>query len=307
MALTAGTAQDDSDHQNPEHHSLQLIHPPAMMRKNTMVGPSRPVMHKRSATVPIDQRIADFIIHPPPLSVEYWSDPPAEKFKIRSAGYLTDRVKCLSLPSVFKLLTVDLIQVQEPLLTGMCAQPKERIQMALAREAETGHKELPEFIFCVNYCVPGAPFFHWVAYFGTDHLAQLRDASTPLGRVCEPFFFGDDDLYRDNHFKLIPRIVEGNFVVKKAVGSKPSLLGRKLKQYYIRSERYMELIVDIGSDPVADRIVKLVSGYAKTLTVDMMFLVEGDDEATLPERILGGARMEHLDFKNMALQRKLMA
>jgi len=59
----------------------------------------------------------------------------------------------------------------------------------------------------------------------------------------------------------------------------------------------MEIVVDIGSDCVAQRIVRLALGYAKNLTVDMMFLLEGNTEETLPERILGGVRVKNVDFK----------
>lgn len=64
--------------------------------------------------------------------------------------------------------------------------------------------------------------------------------------------------------QLIPRIVEGNFVVKKAVGSKPAILGKKLKQIYIRTERFCEVIVDIDSDSVARKITKLSLGYVSS-------------------------------------------
>lgn len=57
---------------------------------------------------------------------------------------------------------------------------------------------------------------------------------TPLSRVLKPFFFGDSDEYRDQRFKLIPKIVEGNWVVRKSVGSTPAILGTKLKQHYYK-------------------------------------------------------------------------
>lgn len=265
--------------------------------------PRVPVI-KRACTVPIDQRLLDFALQPPPLRIEHWADPPASTFKVRGKNYLHDGLKVNSDASLFKLMAVDLVKVEQPLLTGLCGHPRERLQLALRRERETGIRELPDFVFAVNYCVPGDPYFHWVAYFGIDDVSRLRDPSTPLGRLAEPFFFGESDEFRTDTFKLIPRIVEGNFVVRKAVGSKPSILGRKLKQYYIRNERYFELVVDIGSDAVADRIVKLALGAAKNLVVDMMFVLEGAQEATLPERILGGARMQYLDFKRKDLQRR---
>ncbi|KAH8060725.1 hypothetical protein JL722_4838 [Aureococcus anophagefferens] len=50
---------------------------------------------------------------------------------------------------------------------------------------------------------------------------KLRDGSTPLGRVAEPFFFGDDDAFRDDRFKMTPRVVDANWVVRRAVGQNP--------------------------------------------------------------------------------------
>jgi hypothetical protein len=259
-----------------------------------------------SLTGKIEMSLADFCIDPLPLRMESWSEACASNFGVRGKTYVKDRKKENSEECLFKLLVVDLVKVDKPIMTGMCSHPNERVQRALRREKETGEKELPEFIFCINYCIPADPYSHWVAYFGTDDLAALRDTSTPIGKLTEPFFFGDDDEFRKNTFKLIPRIVEGNFVVKKAVGTKPTILGRKLKQYYIQDPRFFELVVDMGSDPVAERILKLALGAAKNLVVDMMFLLEGTDETTLPERILAGTRVERLDFKKKGFQRDLL-
>lgn len=259
----------------------------------------------RSSTETIDRRFAALTMHPPPLRLEAWAEPPASTYNVRGPAYLTDRKKVPSESSAFKLLTVDLVKVEAPNFKGLCAQPNERIQKALSREQETGEKELPEFIFAVNLCVPGASYYHMVAYYGCDDIEMIKSKDTPFGRVAEPFFFGESDDYRDKTFKLIPHIVEGNYIVRKAVGSKPTLLGTRLKQHYIRTERYFEIIIDIGSSPVAQRIVKLALGYAKTLVVDMMFVLEGKQEEMLPERIAGGLRMKNIDFKKKDGQRVL--
>jgi len=245
---------------------------------------------------------------PPPLRATAWSQGEATEFNVRGVGYdktdKTARGKVPSAPSVFRLLTVDLVQVDAPLFTGLCSHPQERIQMALKREKETGIQELPAFIYAVNLAIPGKSNYHFVAYFGIDDVSVLRNQETPLGRAAEPFFFGDSDQYRNETFKLIPRIAEGNVIVRRTVGSKPSILGSKLKQYYIRNERFFEMVVDISSSKVAQKIVKLALGYAKSLVVDMMFLVEGTDSRMLPEQILAGVRVSHLDFKDKDGQRR---
>jgi hypothetical protein len=58
----------------------------------------------------------------------------------------------------------------------------------------------------------------------------------------------------------------------------------------------MELILDCGSSPVATGVIRLSLGYAKTLVIDMGFLLEGTDESTLPERIFGAIRIKNLVF-----------
>jgi hypothetical protein len=245
----------------------------------------------------------DYVLDPPALRMDAWTEAMAPEFNVRTQTYMRDQKKAPSLPSVFKLLTIDLVKVDKPIYSGLCSHPEERIQKALRREKETGVRELPEFIYAVNLTIPGKSTFHWVAYFGVDDTSVLRDQNTPFGRIAEPFFFGDSDEYRNKTFKLIPRIKEGNFVVRKAVGSKPSILGSKLKQYYTRTDRFFEMVIDIGSNKVAQKIVKVAQGCAKNLVVDMMFVLEGADEETLPERIMGGARLSNLDFRQKDGQR----
>ena len=279
----------------------------------------------RSSTVPNNQMYGVMTNHPPSLRLDAWSEIFAHSFMVRGANYLNDSKKVCSESSLFQLLTVDLVCSSAPNFQGLCSHPNERIQLALQKEKDTGIKQLPSFVFAVNLCVPAAASttptgttpvkspnkskttncYHLVAYFGIEDISIIttNHQKTAIGRLCHQFFFGDCDKFRDTTFKLIPRIAEGNFVVKKAVGSKPSILGKKLRQYYIRTDRFMELIVDIGSDSVATRIVKLALGYAKSLTVDMMFVLEGATNDTLPERILGGVRVKEIDFKNKDGQR----
>lgn len=250
----------------------------------------------------------EFCLGPSPLRSEAWSEPSAEEYQIRSKNYMRNGIKEASERAAFRLITVDLINSKTPIYTGMCAHPGERVQMALERERTTGFRELPEFIFAVNLCIPADTIYHAVFYYGIDKatMDEIKNCRTAFGRVMNKFMFGDSDDYRNQTFKLIPRVVEGNYIVRKGVGTKPAILGKKIKQCYVRGggsgnddHRYFEIIVDIASDPVAKRITKLCLGYIKTIAVEMMFALEGHDESTLPERIFGGAAVKNLDFKAM--------
>jgi len=82
------------------------------------------------------------------------------------------------------------------------------------------------------------------------------------------------------------------------VGSKPALLGLTLKQTYVRTDRFLEVVVDVSSSALATKIVKCALGFSKTLVVDMAFLLEGRSRQEFPERVLGSLRLKNVDFKN---------
>ena len=240
---------------------------------------------------------------PAPLGSERWAEPDPNSFLVRGPNYLNDAVKMNAGSSIGQLIAMDCVLVDKPILTGMSTHPTERIQLALKREKEMKEKGLkcdtPAFIFVVNIVVPATQCFHAVFYYAVDDMSTIDGSDgTPSSRLCQKFIFGDSDEFRDQTFKLIPRIVEGNFLVRKAVGSTPAIMGTRLKQYYVRSERFMEIVLDCGSSQVAEGVLKLSLGYAKTLVVDMGFLLEAIEDEHLPERIFGCVRVKYPSFGN---------
>lgn len=275
-------SSDDEDYYGAEEELLS-------------VQTSRRLMSERAEQIPL------LASSPPPLAPKNWSEPCGSSFKVRGSSYLMNKRKEESLVNLFRLVAVDLVQVDEPILTGMCAHGSERVQTSLQEESKRSDVDMPPFIFCVNITVPGPPHYHLLMYYAIDDMTTIRPQvpsdETPFTRLASKFFFGSSDRFRDSTFKLIPRIVSGNYLVKKAVGSKPTILGKKIKQHYIQHDRYFELIADVGSSAVASKVVKLAAGYAKSLVVDMAFVLEGRDKSTLPENVMGAVRITNIDFK----------
>lgn len=211
---------------------------------------------------------------PTPLDDKFWCEPDGSTFRVRSQSYMKSKKKEPSKDSLFRLFAVDMVEVEKPILTGICAHPYERVQKCIQaqKEGKPG-SEMPPFIFCVNICVPGSPSFHAAFYYAVDDISLISpksldsncdDMTSPnpaFTALATEFFFGSSDKFRDQTFKLIPRIAQGNFVVKSAVGSKPALIGTKVKQHYIQNERFFELIIDVGSDNIAKKVVGLSRGY----------------------------------------------
>jgi Protein ENHANCED DISEASE RESISTANCE 2, C-terminal/START domain len=244
---------------------------------------------------------------PPPCDLEKWAEPDANSFLVRGPTYKKDQVKINAGQSIARLITMDIVEVETPLYTGLTKHPSERVQLALRKEKYLKAKGLPSdvppFIFAVNIVLPGEPLYHAVFYFGVDDMSEIDGTSgTPSSKLCNEFFFGDSDDFRDKTFKLIPQIVQGNFMVRKAVGSTPAIMGKKLRQLYVKDEidkRFFEIVLDCCSSSVAAGVIRLSLGYAKTLVVDMGFLFEGNSPDVLPERIFGSVRCKHPVFHNI--------
>ena len=235
---------------------------------------------------------------PPPIPNKYWESPDADSFVVRGKNYKTDKKKVHAGSAIMTMIALDVVESHESLLGGICKLPNERVQLALERE-RAGGPAAPSFVFAINIAIPGPPFFSAVFYFAVDDMSLIDGTGPdPFSALANQFFFGDSDEFRDKTFKLIPHIVKGNFIVRKAVGSTPAIIGKKLEQRYIRDKRFFELVLDVGSSSVAAGVVRLALGYSKNLVVDMAFVLEGNEYDHLPEKVFGSARISNLDFED---------
>jgi len=226
-----------------------------------------------------------------------WREADFGELRVRSGSYLKDKKKVPATKALFELVAVDNIRTNNR-VDHIAAQKSNRVARALA-----SGRRLP-FMFVVSIQIPGPPFYSFVMYFAAspelEHILR-HDGDEPepgFAKLAREFFLGDDDDFRDERFKLIPRIVEGPFVVRTTVPSKPALLGKKIKQRYYRTPHYLELDMDIGSSIIARRVVSLCLGFARFIQVDLAIVLEGRDFVELPEQLLGTTRVLNVDFKN---------
>jgi len=250
------------------------------------------------------------------LDGKHWMTIDASLFAVRGKTYLSDGIKVPSCPSLLRLITVDFVEVSEPMLTGFCSHPKEMVQKWLSLEkkkTDEGIVEprsthtMPEFVFCVNMIIPGPPHYHFLLYFAVDDLSRLgiqrRGLDSTISRTSESqsnllndFFFGPSDELRNKTLKMITRIVKGNIFLKAAVGSKPMILGKTLKQSFIKSERFLEVIIDLGTSTMTDKLLKLATAYGSEIIAEFGFLLEGNIQSNLPENIIGAVRLQNRGF-----------
>ncbi|XP_058727574.1 protein ENHANCED DISEASE RESISTANCE 2-like isoform X1 [Vicia villosa] len=210
-----------------------------------------------------------------------WTTPSGEGFKIRGKNYLKDNSKVVGGDPLLKLVAIDWLTVDKP-LDKVALHGKSMVQ------SEAG-KKLP-FILVFNLQIPAKPNYSLVLYYASE---RPINKDSLLAK-----FLDGDDMFRDSRFKLIPSIVEGYWMVKRAVGTKACLLGKAVNCKYFKQDNFLEIDVDIGSSSVARSVVGLVLGYVTSLVVDLAILIEAKEESELPEYVLGTVRLNRVRLES---------
>ncbi|KAL1563471.1 protein ENHANCED DISEASE RESISTANCE 2-like isoform X1 [Salvia divinorum] len=213
------------------------------------------------------------------LDKNCWSSPDGSGFMIRGKTYLKDSMKVKGGEPLLKLVAVDWFKVED-CASKVALHPKSLVQ------SDAG-KKLP-FIFVINLEVPARPNYSLVLYYAADRPVINNSL---LGK-----FIDGTDMYRDSRFKLIPSIVEGYWMVKRAVRTKSCILGKAVTCTYLRQDNFLEIDVDIGSSSVARSVISLVLGYVTSIVVDLAIVIEAKEEAELPEFILGTVRLNRVQL-----------
>jgi hypothetical protein len=216
-----------------------------------------------------------------------WSQPSHELFKVRSVTYLKDRVKINSAPAIFQCRGVD-IWITDNAERNISKHP-----------SILGGKLGEEDTFIANFLLP---FANFVAYFSVPPLDQMPPH---LARVWIKFVKGDQQ-YRDRKLKMLPIVIDGPWIVQKAVGpgNAPAMLGRDLPLQYYFSEPndakkgVYEVDIHVASSRIARGILNVVKGHIKTLTLAFAFIIEAAEESDLPEQVLAAFQVHALHLED---------
>ncbi|XP_024391660.1 protein ENHANCED DISEASE RESISTANCE 2 [Physcomitrium patens] len=212
-----------------------------------------------------------------------WSDPGGKGFMVRGVTYNDDNLKISGGEPLLNLLAVDWLK-SDHRIDHIALQSSCCVQSVAGRKAP--------FILVINLQVPAKPNYSLVMYFVADRPIQP-------GSLLDQFANGDD-AFRNSRFKLIPSIVEGYWMVKRAVGTKACLLGKAVTCNYLRKDNFLEIDVDIGSSSVARSVVGLALGYVTSLVVDLAILIEAKSAHELPEYLLGTMRINRIKAESAA-------
>ena len=219
--------------------------------------------------------------------VSCWSKPDHTLFRVRGTTYLENRVKVPSAPAPFQCRGVD-VWITDNAERNIARHP-----------SMLGGKLHQEDTFVVNFLLP---FCNFVAYFSVPPLEQMQPN---IANVWSKFIKGDQQ-YRDGKLKLLPIVVDGPWIVRKAVGpgTSPAMIGRDLPlQYYfseptVTKKLIFEVDVLISASRIARGILNVVKGHTKSLTIAFAFIIEACEEAELPETVLCAFQVHSLNLED---------
>lgn len=213
-----------------------------------------------------------------------WTETPqrTEPYTLRGKTYLQDKIKYKCHESQFEVVAADLFKLNAPPMAHCAARSDSPLHLI--------RQQFPNrFVFVFQFMLPGPPFYS-LSVYAVAKPGVLDDLDQPFAKLWCDFVDGTDE-YRASVFKMIPRVTQGNYMVKKTVGEIPALIARKMKMHFYVNRDYVECDMDLGTSAVAGSILSIVKGYATTLTVDLGFLLEGQSADRLPETIVCGFRV----------------
>ena len=233
-----------------------------------------------------------------------WSDPPAFDFEVRGLDYLTDRKKIRSDDFLFPCRGLDLF------LTDTCPSNVGQNQHIFGGRL----REVPTFI--INFRLPwGVLLFYFeipkkfvpfvkagASPDGAGSLPSLDHMTASERTTCR--FLMQDQKYKNERLKIVPIVIDGPWMVRSVVGGKPAIIGNKLPVVYNYEpgsdgkELYLEADLDIASSQAARGILSVVRSYTQILTLNLGFVVQGNEEDELPEQMLVGVRLHGIDPLN---------
>lgn len=224
--------------------------------------------------------------------LDAWCEGNHEEFKLRSASYLSDKVKETPLAPAFRTVGINVVQTRAKLyhISKWCPSLKQYME---------DYAHIYKDFFVVNWQLPGPPHYHVVHVYGRT-LPEGED--TAFDNAYNRFKEGDA-AYRNNRFKFLPTIVNAPWAIKLAAsqlgGNKPCIIGNKLTVTYNQGANYIEANIDVSSSKVASTLNGLIIRSSSSFCVDECFLIEGQTPDELPERFIGLSRFIHAALKNI--------
>lgn len=203
-----------------------------------------------------------------------WDLADATEGMVRGEHYLEDHRKVRSKSAMLELVEVDLLKASKEMVHYAASS-----QGRIPRLRQDGDDR---FFFIVNFRLHPIQFaITWAVPTSADWLSK------PEGVLFKRF---REMSTEEKHLrvKVLPKVLEGPWLVKKGVPDRPGVVGKKLQVDYFQRENHLEVSINCISSPAGRRLVQLLTGAARHFSMELFIILEGQRSDELPERILAG-------------------
>jgi Protein ENHANCED DISEASE RESISTANCE 2, C-terminal len=214
-----------------------------------------------------------------------WDSIDCTKFSVRGDSYFQDKKKFPSFPGFMETLAVDVFYTKKPI---HCVSESNQCRAYWLR------KENPDwFFFTLNW---RCDTLQIAVTLGAPHANKIKSEQHSL--AFRNFIKETSDKTRKNKLKIIPDVVDGPWLARKACGSKtPAIIGNKLKcEFHEEPNQFLETEIDVFSSTAARTMMGVLVSTAKKLVIDVGILIESQNTQELPERLIGGFRVQFVDL-----------
>jgi len=226
-----------------------------------------------------------------------YSEAPAAIFSVRGPDYLKvagKNMKDLKVPSQespYEVVGVNMFHCERR-IRHVSDEVGELRRFFEAHPPPKDPNSLPTFLN-INWIM--SPLFGkecWVV----NHVFRLKTGfsiDAPLLSAFKRFKNGTDS-QKNNQFKYMFRIVDAPGPLKNTVstlgGERPVIIGKSLTTTYNQGRNYLEINMDVSSSRIASAINGILLKNMRSVVCDLGWLLEGQREEELPERILAAVR-----------------
>ncbi|CAM9184985.1 unnamed protein product [Chrysoparadoxa australica] len=162
------------------------------------------------------------------------------------------------------MLGVDLLMTADR-IKCMSDRPKGFVKRYQEKMKSLG-RECP-FLLVITFVLPWGSF---IAYFAARHGGSSPSTGDAMYDAFLNKFLTGDDEFRNSRLKIIPRCVEGPWVVKQAVKGRPAVIGTKMAvNYHVRPGSF-EIEADVCASATARGILSCVK--SNTGLVDLCLM-----------------------------------
>lgn len=216
----------------------------------------------------------------------YWYQPDTAGMNVRSKTYLSTSLKVANgAPPLLELVNFDFFSIENR-VDDVGSHKNSWLNRACPAELKNR-----KFLI-INIQIAAISVL-LVQYFVFNEKGST--GCERVDKMWEEFVSAPDEV-RDSRLKLIPTIVDGPWLVRNFVPTRPCIIGKKVRNRYSHGANYFEVDIETDASLAAKSILSILQGYSN-YSVNLTWLLEAVKPEELPERILAAAHLGNPEYK----------